>query len=73
MKFPDNILDINFRLAGLVDILFFTVVAIVALVSIILSFHWRRYGLSKAVFAVTEIIYLFVCVILLTIAFFSLN
>lgn len=73
MKFPDNILNINFSLAGLANILFFIVVVIVAVISIILSFHWRRYGLSKAVFAVTEIIYLLVCVILLTIAFFSLN
>lgn len=73
MKFLENILNINFSLAGLADILFYIVLTIVLVVSIILSFHWRRYGLSKAVFAITEIIYLVVCIILLTTAFFSLN
>lgn len=73
MKFLEGILNIDFSLAGLADILFYTVLTIVLVVSIILSFHWRRYGLSKAVFAITEIIYLVVCVTLLTVAFFSLN
>ena len=55
------------------DLLFFIMAGFAAVISIILFFHWRKYGMGGAVLAITEIIYLAVALLLLTTAFVSLS
>ena len=58
---------------SLVDLIFLFVTFVVAIVSITLFFHWRKYGLGGATFALIEVVYFVVVVILLATAFFSIN
>lgn len=46
--------------------------AIVAITSIIMFFHWRKYSVSGGALALTEVIYLSVSAVLLLVAFFSI-
>lgn len=64
---------LNWGYGSISGLVFSLVTVFVAVVSIVLFFHWRRYGISKAFFAFVEVVYLGVCAILLSIAFFSLN
>lgn len=57
----------------LADLIFFLVVGLVALISIILYFHWKKYSLGGPLVAFMEILYVVVCVTLLATAFYSLN
>lgn len=65
-------LSFSFSTATLARLAFYLVVLFVGITSAILFFHWRRYGLSKGVIAVTETIYFSVCVLLVGAAFLAL-
>lgn len=57
---------------SIVLIIFLAVVFFVFITSVILFFHWKKYAISGAMFAMMETLYLTVVVILLSTAFFSL-
>lgn len=74
MDFPFEFINkISFTPESVADLLFFAVAMIVAVVSIILFFHWRKYGMGGAILALTELVYLAVSAVLLATAFFSLK
>lgn len=55
-------------------LVFFLVAIIAAVVSVILFFHWRKYGVgSGRAFALVEVAYLLGVVVFLGTAFLSLN
>lgn len=58
---------------ALAEFFFFIMSTFTAVTSLVLFFHWRRYGMGGATLAFTELIYLVVAVALLAIAFFALN
>lgn len=69
----DFISKFLFSTKSIADLIFLLVTLVVTIVSVILFFHWRKYGLGGATFALIEVVYLVVCVMLLAIAFFSIN
>ena len=69
----DFINKLSFSAVAVGDLVFFLVTLVVAIVSVILFFHWRKYGLPDATFAFVEVVYLVGCVLLLAVAFFSIN
>jgi len=77
MNFQTDFLNLPFSLTfsgeALADFLFFIVAGLTAVFSLILFFHWRKYGLGSAVLAITELVYLVGAAVLLFIAFLSLN
>lgn len=74
MYFFENVLNnININSGSIASLLFLFVIIFVAIVSVILFFHWRRYGISKVFFAFVEVVYLGICAVLISVAFFSLN
>jgi len=76
MGFPDKIIsaiDFSFFSKQFVThAIFWLVAAFTALLSLVLFFHWRKYGQGGGVLAVTELIYLGVSILLLTTAYFAL-
>ncbi|MFA6269933.1 MAG: hypothetical protein WC657_01865 [Candidatus Paceibacterota bacterium] len=70
---PDIFGWFTFSGEALADLLFFVMAAFTAGVSLVLFFHWRRYGMGGSKLAFTELIYLVVAVALLATAFFALN
>lgn len=65
--------QIDFSFA-LLSKLVFAIIALLALImSLVLFFHWRRYGMGGIVLGITETVYLVVTVLLLGSAFFSLQ
>ncbi len=72
MEFPFSTVSISLSAGTIAGIIFCATALFVGVVSGILFFHWRRYGLSKPVIAMTEVLYLVVCVLLLSTAFFAL-
>lgn len=63
----------SFSGEALGHLVFFLMAGFTAVISLILFFHWRRYGLGGATLAFTELVYLAVSVALLTVAFLALN
>lgn len=57
----------------LASAILFVVSAFAALISAAFVFHWRKYGMGGKVLALTEIIYLVVCALLISSAFLSIN
>lgn len=53
-------------------LVFLFVVLFCAGATIIMFFHWKKYGMGGAKLAMAETIYLTVSVVLLTVAFFNL-
>ena len=74
MNFPFEIISkISFSPTSIANMLFFLVAGFVAIVSIILFFHWRKYAVEGgAILAFTELAYLSVSVLLLAVSFFAL-
>lgn len=64
---------ISFNAKGAADLLFFTAAFFAAVVSLVLFYHWRRYGFGGTALALTELVYLVGCVVLLSTAFFALQ
>ena len=73
MNLPIDLGFLELSAAAVADLIFFLVVGLVAVISAILFFHWRRFGLSKKVIALVEVAYLLVVVVLVATAFFSIN
>jgi hypothetical protein len=76
MNFPAQFLerlDISF-LSGefIAHLLFFLIALFTLILSLVLFFHWRKYGLGGGVLAITELVYLGVSLFLLTTAFFAI-
>lgn len=71
--FTEILSRLNWSYGSIAGLVFSLVTVFVAVISVILFFHWRRYGISKAFFAAVEVVYLGVSVLLLSAAFFSLN
>lgn len=55
------------------DLILFLVAAFTAIASLVMFFHWRRYGMGGATLALMEIVYVVVAVVLIVVAFLSLN
>ncbi len=76
MDFPNKIISaIDFSLFSkefITHAIFWLIAAFAALLSLILFFHWRKYGQGGPVLALTELIYLGVSVFLLTTAYFAM-
>jgi hypothetical protein len=72
MDFPFSVISFNLTADALAELVFYLVTLFVGVVSAILFFHWRKYGLSKPVIAFTEVVYLVVCVLLISMAFVTL-
>lgn len=73
MNLPFDIFNLfHFSAASIADLIFFFAAALVAIISVVLFFHWRRYGMGGAVFAVMEMVYLGGAAVLLAVAFFTL-
>jgi hypothetical protein len=70
---PNILGGLSFSSRALADISFFAMALFAAVMSAILFFHWRKYGMGGATLALTELVYLAVSVSLLAIAFFALN
>lgn len=74
MQFPFNIIgNVSFSTDGLAGLIFLISVLFVGIVSVILFFHWRKYGMGGKVLAIAEVIYLIGSALLLAGAFFSIN
>jgi len=73
MEFIPNIFGKMFSGEALADFIFFLIAGFTAVISVVFFFHWRKYGMSGAVFAIAEFVYLGVSATLLAVAFFSLN
>ena len=69
-----DIINITGLLNGrsILHIAFLVVVLFSAGASIVIFYHWKRYGMGGAKLALIETIYLTVAVILLSIGFFNL-
>lgn len=70
---PDIFNGLTFSAQGIASLLFFLAAAFTAVTSVILFFHWRKYGLGGTILAIIEFVYLGVSAALLLFAFFSLN
>lgn len=70
---PDIFGKISFSGEAIADLVFFLIAGFTAVISVVFFFHWRKYGLGGTMFALAEFVYLGVSVVLLAIAFFSLN
>jgi len=75
MELPfDFVTKVSFTASGFAHLVFFVMAALTAIVSVVFFFHWRKYAVgSTGVIAITEVVYLAVSVVLLGVAFFSLN
>lgn len=67
-----NFFGLNLSKHLLASFLFFIVAIFVAITSAILFFHWKKYSMGGKVMAFTEVLYIVVCVCLLSVAFFIL-
>jgi len=77
MNLPVNFFNFfeNMTFSGkaIADLTFFIISGLVAVFSLILFFHWKRYGMGGFVLAITEMIYIIVAISLLLGAFLALN
>lgn len=72
-NFFDIFSTLSFRASSVADLLFLLVTIFAATASLILFFHWKKYGMGGAVLAMTETVYFAVAVVLLSVAFFALK
>ena len=63
----------NISIESVASIVFFLVISFVAIISIIIFYHWKKYGFWNKTFIVTEIIYFSVLVVLVSTAFLGLK
>ena len=74
MEYIPNILDkISLSGESVSDLVLFIVAAFTAISSLVMFFHWRRYGMGGAALALMEIVYIVVAVVLIVVAFLNLN
>lgn len=72
MEYLPNILGgISISGTALADLFFFVMTLFAAVMSVILFFHWRKYGMGGKVLALTELLYLLISVALLISAFLA--
>lgn len=70
---PDIFGWFSFSGQAVAHLAFFLMATFTAVVSLILFFHWRKYGMGGAILALTELIYLAVSGVLLAVAFYAIN
>ncbi len=63
----------NISIESVASIVFFLVIFFIGIVSIIMFYHWKKYGFLNKTFIVTEIIYFSVVVLLVSTAFVGLK
>ncbi|OHB14743.1 MAG: hypothetical protein A2431_00195 [Candidatus Zambryskibacteria bacterium RIFOXYC1_FULL_39_10] len=74
MEYIPNILGkVSLSGKSVSDLILFLVAAFTAIASLVMFFHWRRYGMGGATLALMEIVYVVVAVMLIVVAFLSLN
>lgn len=74
MDFPFAIISgISFTSEGFAHLVFFVMALATAVISVILFFHWRKYGMGGKVLAFTEAAYLAGAVLFLVTAFFAIR
>ena len=74
MNFPINFFpQISFTGEAIADILFLVISGFTAIISAILFFHWKKYGMGGASLAFAEVVYIVGAVSLIAIAFFALG
>ncbi len=69
----ESIKNISFSFQSFVDLVFAIFSLAFLIVSGILVFHWRKYGMKDKVLISMEILYISVSVLLLSAAFFSVR
>lgn len=70
---PEFFGGISFSAKAIADLIFFLAATVAAVMSLILFFHWRKYGMGGAMLAFVELVYLGISAALLAVAFFSLK
>jgi hypothetical protein len=70
---PNILSQISLTGKSLADLVLFLVSAFTAIVTIILFFHWKKYGMGGASLAFMELIYLVVSAVLIVTAFMAIN
>jgi|GEM_PF-2353626 len=74
MEYIPNILGkISFSIKSIADLVLFLVATFTAIATIILFFHWKKYGMGGVSLAFAELIYLVVSVVLIVVAFLAIN
>lgn len=74
MDFVESFLgSLHFSVEFFADLFFFLSAAFVGVASLIMFFHWKKYGMGGPVLALAEVVYLSGAAVLITIAFFSIN
>jgi len=63
----------SFSGKSVADLILFLVAAFTAIASLVMFFHWKKYGMSGATLAFMELVYISVSVLLIVVAFLSLN
>lgn len=69
----ESIKNISFSFQSFADLVFALVSLVFLIVSGILLFHWRKYGMKDKTIVMMEVLYVAVSVLLLTTAFFSVR
>lgn len=74
MQYLPNIFgSISFSPKAIVDLVFFVVSLFVAVMSVILFFHWQKYGMGGRVLRIFEALYFVGAVFFIVMAFINLN
>jgi len=74
MEYIPNILGkISLSGKSVSDLVLFIVAAFTAIASLVMFYHWKKYGMGGATLALMEIVYIVVAVMLIVVAFLSLN
>lgn len=66
-------LDLNFNANSIAEFAFMLVAIFAVVSTLILFFHWQKYGMGSKGIWFAEISYVFVSLILLVTAFYSMN
>jgi len=74
MDYIPNISDyFSFSGNSVANLILFFVATFTAVVTLVLFFHWKKYGMGGASLAFMELAYLVVSVVLIVIAFLAIN
>lgn len=74
MDYIPNILGkVSLSSKSIADFVLFIVAAFAGIASLVMFFHWKKYGMGGATLALMEIVYVVVAAILIVVAFLSLN
>jgi hypothetical protein len=72
-SFLDTFGSISFSATSFASLVFMLVSLFTLVSTIVLFFHWKKYGMGGAVIALMEVVYLGGSAALLAVAFFSLK